>query len=675
MERKARADKILLLGVDGMDPRLTRKYVDAGKMPHMKNYIARGACREDLVMLGGHPTITPPMWTTLACGCYANVHGITDFYRKGNDIDDLDYNFDSRLCKAEQLWNCFAEAGKKTLVWHWPGSAWPPSSANENLLVVDGSSPGSVNMSVAQLDCEFLVGGSTEFTEVTYKEKGVVEAKAACVIVDLDLEAHQGQGGAFSMTAGDEMPQAKSIFYKRSQLGTNQTETAVDLVQTPIKPASGWKQVPKEAKEFTVLLSQGLLRRPSLILKNEQGVYDKVAIYKSKKDVEPIVVLPVGVMVAEVRDEAIKRDKRYRVNRNFRLLNLSEDGNHLSLYVSAAMDMDNDSLWHPKRLYKEVTENVGYPTPTSMLGCQDTLLIRDCMLSNWNVTADWQAKALHYLIEKEELEVVFSHFHGIDLQEHMFIKHVADRPFNKNDVAIAQKWLEDLYIQTDNYLGEFYHFLDEGWTIIIMSDHAQVAPKHDIPLLMDLNGVVTPIMEELGFCTLKVDENGEKLPEFDWNKTIAVMNGAGHIYLNLKGREAHGIVDPKDQYEIEEQIMTALYGYRDKETGHRIVSLALRNKDAVILGLGGPDSGDIIACVAEGYNFDHGDCLSTTLGEGDTSISPIFVAAGKGIKEGVYTKRIIRQIDFAPTVAFLGGVRVPRQCEGAPVYQIFAEEI
>jgi len=384
-----------------------------------------------------------------------------------------------------------------------------------------------------------------------------------------------------------------------------------------------------------------------------------------------------------VIDEAIKRDVRYRVNRNFRLLSLDDDGNNLSLYVSAAMNMDNDSLWHPKRLYKDVTEDVGYPTPTSMLGCQDTMLIKECMLANWNITADWQAEALHYLIEKEDLDVVFSHFHGIDLQEHMFIKHVADRPFNRNDVEVAQHWLEDLYIQTDNYLGKFLHYLDEGWTICIMSDHAQVAPKHEIPLLMDLNGVVTPLMEEMGYSTLKVNEAGERIPEFDWTKTVAVMNGAGHIYLNLKGRNKHlvngeeidGLVDPADQYELEEEIMTKLYQLTDKETGHRIVSVALRNKDAVVLGLGGPDSGDIIACVAEGYNFDHGDCLSTTYGEGDTSISPIFIGAGKGFKEGFYTDRIIRQIDFAPTVAMLGGVRMPHQCEGAPIYQIFAEEI
>ena len=39
LERKAAADKILLLGVDGLDPRLTRKFVDMGIMPNVKQYI------------------------------------------------------------------------------------------------------------------------------------------------------------------------------------------------------------------------------------------------------------------------------------------------------------------------------------------------------------------------------------------------------------------------------------------------------------------------------------------------------------------------------------------------------------------------------------------------------------------------------------------------------------
>lgn len=680
MERKARADKILLLGVDGLDPRLTRKYVDMGIMPNVKQYIERGAQRHDLVLLGGHPTVTPPMWTTLATGCYANVHGITGFFRNGKEIGEQGYNLDSRYCKAEQLWNVFAEAGKKTLVWHWPGSAWPPSSDNPNLMVVDGTSPGSVGMAVATVDTEHLVGASTEIPAVTFVPKGASDAHAACVTTDAPVESDVLSDINSLADRGD----TEFIIYKASQQTTAVTENPIDLAQSPIKPASGWAAAPADAKEFTVLLSNGLVRRPALILKNDSGIYDRVAIYKNKKETEPLCVCSLGEMVSEVFDEAIKNDVKYeKVNRNFRLLKMGEDGNTLTLYVSSGMDATNDSVWHPKRLFKEVTENVGYPTPTSMLGCQDSLLITECMLANWYVTADWQAAALHHLIETENLDVIFSHFHAVDLEEHMFIKHLADRPFNRNPVEVAEKWMQDLYIQTDYYLGKFLHLLDEGWTILIFSDHAQVAPAHTIPLLIDMNGMCTPIMEELGYTVTLKDENGE-VTGIDWTKTKAIIQREGHIYLNIKGRDKHtlpdgtvieGIVDPADQYELEEQIMTDLYSVKSPETGHRIVSVALRNRDAVLLGQGGAEAGDIIVWHAEGYNFDHADCISTTLGENDTSVSPIFIAAGKGLKQGYETNRIIRQIDFAPTVAVLGGVRMPAQCEGAPAYQIFEEEV
>ena len=127
-------------------------------MPNTKAIIERGSARADLVMLGGQPTVTPPMWTTLATGCSPMVHGITDFSRQSaTDLDKMEYNLDSRNCKAEPLWNVFAEAGKKTLVWHWPGSSWPPTSDNPNLHVVDGTQPGTVNMGTGQVESESLL--------------------------------------------------------------------------------------------------------------------------------------------------------------------------------------------------------------------------------------------------------------------------------------------------------------------------------------------------------------------------------------------------------------------------------------------------------------------------------------------------------------------------------------
>ncbi len=123
LQRKALTDKILLLGVDGMDPRLTRKYVDEGKMPNVKKYLEHGAPAEDLVLLGGHPTVTPPMWTTLATGCYANVHGITGFFRQSKKaLDVIEYNIDSRLCMRSFCGMFLLKPAKK----HWFGIGLVP---------------------------------------------------------------------------------------------------------------------------------------------------------------------------------------------------------------------------------------------------------------------------------------------------------------------------------------------------------------------------------------------------------------------------------------------------------------------------------------------------------------------------------------------------------------------
>ena len=96
----------------------------------------------------------------------------------------------------------------------------------------------------------------------------------------------------------------------------------------------------------------------------------------------------------------------------------------------------------------------------------------------------------------------------------------------------------------------------------------------------------------------------------------------------------------------------------------------MRNKDAKLIGLGGEKCGDIIYFIDEGFNHLHGDASSTIEGYFHTSVSPIFMAAGAGIRKGIKTKRMIREVDVAPTVATILGVDMPADCEGAPVYQI-----
>lgn len=376
----------------------------------------------------------------------------------------------------------------------------------------------------------------------------------------------------------------------------------------------------------------------------------------------------VGEFVEGIVDEAIKNEKKYTVARNMRLLNIAEDGSSMRMWISAGIDINDDSVFSPTSLHKEIIDNVGYPMPVSNLGSADKELIQDCMMENWMRTMRWWADALHYMIEKKGVEVVFSHVHNDDAEKHMFLKYVKDNNSGTLTADEYRQFLVEISKQNDYYIGRFLHLLDEGWTIFLVSDHGLTVTEEGQSPLTD-SSVDATFMREWGYTEVKYDEAGDPLPEIDWTKTKAVFTRMNEIYINLKGKYPYGIVDPEEKYELEGEIISKLYSQKD-EKGRARVAMALRNKDASLIGLGGPECGDIIVLHAEQNLGDHGDGLSTAWGESHTSASPIFVAAGKGIKKDFETTRVIREVDVAPTIATISGVRMPKQCEGAPIYQI-----
>ena len=670
LERKQVNNKIMILGVDALDPRATSRYLKEGKLPNIQKFIEAGAAREDLVMLGGHPTGTPPMWTTLATGCYANVHGITCFNCQSDQGPEYtSYGLDSRKCKAEQLWNVFAENGFKTLVFNWPGSSWPPTSESPDLSVVDGTQPGGPNQGIGIICKDFYIVGDKNLEGVTYHPKGETQGIAPCAIEDLEVSDEQAQQQAM------EKPDKKSIQLNNDEGSDGFAKFAkYDYCMSAITAAKNWADAPDDALEFTLLFSEGMMRRVGLILKNEQGIYDTVKVYKSKKETLPIAVLPKDVMVHDIIDEDYRNRKKLSSIKSMRVLELAEDGSYLKIYCSAAININEDSVFYPKQLYWDIVKNVGYPEDAPMLCAYNEDDLFKCMLPMWDRYCQWQADTLHYLIAEKGYEVIYSHNHCVDAQMHTIARNLKHRDFSKYSAEAAQKCMEKIYIQADEYLGRFLHFIDEGWTVFIVSDHGLICAEYEKPGFGDCFGINVDLMRRIGLTEVLKDENGNDTHEIDWAHTKAVASRSNHIYINLKGRYEHGIVEPEDQYEVEEEVMTALYGAKHPISGKRVIACALRNKDAIHFGMGGPECGDIIAWTAEGYNDDHFDALSTTFGINDTSLSPIFIAAGKGIKKGVTTDRVIRQIDFAPTVAVIGGVRMPEQCEGAPIYQILEKK-
>ena len=679
MNRTAMSKKLIVLGVDGMDPRLTRHLLDEGKLENIAEFIRRGACRADLRMLGAVPTITPPMWTTLACGAYAGTHGITCFWNQDHqDLASMVYSLDSTLCKAEPIWNCTAEAGYKTLVWHWPGSSWPPTSQSPNLAVVDGTQPGYVNFGNGKKEADFLLTADAQIdTPMYYPAGGTVNTGAGCILEGMDLKDEEGKPAGMNAMAASVGGGGLSNIMLSFADGEGAMEVKpYDVVNTPLREATGWADAPADAKEFVVLLSEGLLRRYALVTKNAQGVYDQVALYRSKNDAEPFVTMQVGKMSPAVLDVTVLPDgSRVQTFRPYKTISINEDGTHLQFWAGQAIEAYNESVWHPKTLCREVFDHVGFYATGAGAGpiqynCENLKLEAN---EGYN---DWQAAALNYLIADHDYEVIFTHIHNVDGIGHIvWPQGFAHKPEDEEKAQIFRGLMEETYQQTDRYLGKFLHLLDEGWTVMITSDHGLLTETEPEPALMgDPFGVNAKIMSELGFTVLKKDADGKPLKEIDWAKTRAVANRGNHIWINLEGRNATGIVAPEDKYRLEEEIIDALYNYRDPESGRRVIALAMRNKEGELLGFSGPEVGDIVYWLEEGFHRVHGDSLPTQTGYFHTSVSPLFIAAGAGIKAGYTTERVIRQVDMAPTIAALLATRMPAQNEGSVIHQILAEE-
>ena len=449
----------------------------------------------------------------------------------------------------------------------------------------------------------------------------------------------------------------------------------VDVCNSPIKAAINWNDAPVGAKEFTMLTSGGYTRRPCLILPNENGIYDRIAIYKSKKDTEPIVTMKANEFTSNVVDEIIDKGVIKNANRNMEILEIAADGSYLRYWMSSAYDITSDAVWHPKSLYRDIVQNVGIVPPVSTLSGSNPEHVEKILLKSLDNYCQWQADCLTYLINEQRYDMIFSHLHNVDNVGHLFWHYAKHFEEWNNDEKFYQEMIGYIYEQTDRYLGRFLPYLEQEWTVIITSDHGLLCKEEPgiCPGIGDGFVINTTIMRQLGYTVMKRDENGKELREIDYTKTKAVASRGNHIYLNLKSRYDYGIVSDEEQYELERQIISDLYNYRNEE-GKRIIGLAIRNQEGALLGLSGDKCGDILYWLEEGFNRVHGDSLSTLKGYADTSVSPIFIAAGAGVKHGYYTNRVIRQVDVAPTMAVLGGVRMPRECEGAVVYQILAEE-
>ncbi|MEZ6020176.1 MAG: alkaline phosphatase family protein [Planctomycetota bacterium] len=180
-----------------------------------------------------------------------------------------------------------------------------------------------------------------------------------------------------------------------------------------------------------------------------------------------------------------------------------------------------------------------------------------------------------------------------------------------------QDVLVDLYLRMDPILGRIREQVGEDTLILVMSDHG-FAPFHR---LFSLNRW----LYEQGYLVLKPGLQPEVSPDdpdfrpvvladaVDWSKTVAYGMGFNGLYLNLRGREAQGIVEPGESANaLLEKLKGELEALRDDAPERRGTQIVLHadRADAVYSGARSTEAPDLVV----GYNAGYGNSDESSLG-------------------------------------------------------------
>jgi predicted AlkP superfamily phosphohydrolase/phosphomutase len=240
------------------------------------------------------------------------------------------------------------------------------------------------------------------------------------------------------------------------------------------------------------------------------------------------------------------------------------------------------------------------------------------------------------------------------------------KPANQNNKPSE---IDSLYQRMDVLVGEVMEKTKAADTMLmIISDHGFNAFRYGI----DLNRW----LEDNGYLKLKEDGRDKKnLTGIDWSQTRAFAVGLAGIFLNLKGREAQGIVDPAEQAaSLREEIAAGLVTLTNPAGGGQSVIKQVYNAQKVYRGPYKDNAPDLIV----GYNKGYRASWETAVGQVTDKILHENTKAWAGdhcidrsLVPGVlFCNRQIasenpRLMDIGPTVLEMFGVSVPAYMDGA----------
>ena len=264
---------------------------------------------------------------------------------------------------------------------------------------------------------------------------------------------------------------------------------------------------------------------------------------------------------------------------------------------------------------------VGWPCLTNPV--KDMLLSDQGFLDNVKGILEERRAKLRVALADPDWRFLFMMFSEVDRVQHALWRHV-DTKSKLHDAVEAAKYgpaIEESYVAMDGVLGEIVAASGKDTAVIVMSDHGFAPFRRGVNLNTFLlregfqvnkgGGGGTGIQKDV----TQLFDQADFFDRIDWDATEAYALGLGEIYVNLKGREKQGSVDPAKYDAVCAAIREKLLALRDVD-GAKVVHEVYLGRDLYK----GPTAAKFAPDLVVGFERGYRVSWQTSLGGGGAEV-------------------------------------------------------
>ncbi|HEX2051138.1 MAG TPA: alkaline phosphatase family protein [Actinomycetota bacterium] len=644
--------RVVLIGLDSITPTMIDPLIAEGHMPNLADMRSTGWHSK---VTPTFPATTPAGWTTIATGAWPSTHGIEGFVirRGGMELDAEIDACNTRPMLAEPIWRTAEAAGRRTILLKFP-MTWPPTGGPD----------------VVQVDGAAGWGGLKCVWDL---------ASSGC----WDTRGPEG-------SRGEMRPSTDKEWRTRDQ--DNLYEE--DVQRLPVLDGGGRRAGGFEARwatEWEVAAGDGAKGTVLHAVAVQTDAGPRVAIATSA-DAGASRLLARGEWSDWLEVERVDDSGRRTGHVRFKVMELDVDARVMRLYQSQAHDAHG--YCRPPELCDELLRHAGpFVEWTESYDLLQGWIDDATQLEIYDQHARWMSDAARHLMASQEWDLFMTQIHFLDMAYHLYWGAIDPRHphYDPERASHYRTVLARAHALADRFVGEVRDAAGDA-LVLVVGDHG-----HDV---YHTSLLVNHHLATAGFLKLTRDRRTGKA-RVDWSRTRAYAQGY-RVYVNLAGRDPHGIVQPDEYEATRDELIESLYALRDRH-GRIPVRLAVRREDVRPWGLYGDSIGDVVVATGPGFQskstvaipddawrgtslrrervrvFRDTTLLRDFTGEHDThlpllsSLQTMLFASGPGVAHGG-AGTPVRLVDLAPTMAAYLGIPAPADNEGSSLLSAIIDD-